>query len=174
MAKNRRAKRRYEPSVTPTHFLRIARVKARIDADLRWYAIPTYKDRELVRGLSEAGIAVYRDAEVELSRKRGSVKQIERRPMAGYVFAGFPEGVDGRLALWAVQDAAKQRTASDRLFSRIMGPFDAEELVRVICRLRGIPYAVLWDQNGPVDVFVARAAGIVEREHVGLAKPEAA
>jgi hypothetical protein len=195
MAKNRRAKRRYEPRVTATHYIRIARVKMRIDPALRWYAIRTSirKERQLEADLRARGIAACRGIEVDLARVNGSVRETEHRPAAGYVFAGFAKAVDGRSELWAIHDQqmAKQpparlpndlgelvevsaRAPSERPFTDVLGPFDAAGLAAFVCRLKGLPHAVLWDQREPVFVFPVRIAGVVDCETIHLAEPRAA
>lgn len=159
MAKNRRAKRRYEPSVTPTHFIRISRIKARIEPGLKWYVLRTAarRERDLEEGLLAAGIKVCRAAEIGLERRARRVHESEKRPAAGYVFAGFPQDTDGRHVLWSYHgtEMARQppmafqtkngeltiqpRSPDERPFTRVMGPFDGAGLQRFINSLAGRP-----------------------------------
>src|SRR5215211_4849183 len=160
-SRNRRAKRRYEQLMTPTHFLRISRVRTRIAPGLQWCALRTQDEGALERALQDAGFTALRAVEVGLSRDSGRIRENEKRPAAGYVFAGFGKAVNAIEALWAWQERemvkrppaafqienrtieVQDRSAARRPFYDILGPFDGVGLQRFLNRLGGRPYAVL-------------------------------
>lgn len=194
--KNRRApRRRYEASVTPTHFIRLQRLKITVDPNRKWYVVRLgeQRERDVERDLRAAGFSTYRAIEQDFATRNGRTIATERRASPGYLFVGTGGAVDGRKQLWAHCHAitAKQPPVSfqddsrgvvefpnhippRRPFVRVMGPFDVSHLQRLVDRLEPPHVAVLWAGNEPVFTFPARAARIVENEVVYLAEPLAA
>lgn len=196
---NRRAMRRqrYEPQITPTHFIRLTRLKITVDPNRRWYVVRLGDQREqdVERGLRAAGFSTYRAIERDLVARNGRTATVERRLIPGYLFVGVEKAEDGRALLWAHYEAvmARQPPMTVQLeiphkrrvdleshvpprkpFVRVMGPFAVSHLQRFVDRLEPPHVAVLWAGGEPVFTFPAKAARIVEGEVVHLAEPVAA
>jgi hypothetical protein len=190
--KNRRKKHRQRietPKVTSTHFIRLERLKVRIDESRKWYVVRVNAKAEakVQRGLEEAGFTTYRPVEPDMVRRRGRVYEVGKRPAAGYLFVGVEPGKCGHEELWAYHDrvvAGAQpftvidregrelicdaRMVQDRPFFRVMGPFRSKQLQRFADRIRGELVATLWYQGEVLGHFPAIHSGLVEGEKLLL------
>lgn len=192
MSRNRRKKHRQRletPKVTPTHFIRLERLKVSIDERLKWYVVRVNAKAEakVQKDLEEAGFTTYRPVDPDMVRRRGRVYEIGKRPAAGYLFVGIEPEKCGHEELWAYHDkvvAGDQpftvidqegrevvfdaRMVQDRPFYRLMGPFSVKQLQRFADKLRGNLVAVLWYQGEVLGHFPAIHSGLVEGEKLLL------
>jgi len=191
--KNRRKKhtrhRLETPKVTPTHFIRLERLKVVIDESRKWYVVRVNSQAEakVQQGLEQAGFVTYRPVEPDLVRRRGRVYEVGKRPAAGYLFVGVDPGKCGHQELWAYHDrvvAGDQpftardeegrevvydaRMVRDRPFYRVMGPFSVKQLQRFADKLRGNLVAALWYKGEVLGHFPAIHSGLVEGEKLLL------
>ncbi|KFG68689.1 transcription termination/antitermination NusG family protein [Microvirga sp. BSC39] len=191
MAKKNRRKRhnrqRLEtPKVTPTHFVRLERLKVVIDENLRWYVVRVDAKREgkVKQGLEAAGFATYQPVDVRgMGRAKGKTFEIKQRPAAGYLFVGLHKDRCGHEDLWAYHDRAVAAdkpftiidqqgqevvydagTLRERPFYRVMGPFGSKQLQRFADKISGPLVAALWSGDGIQETFPATVFDIVEGE----------
>lgn len=191
--KNRRQTRqgRFEPKVTPTHFIRIERIRVEIDATRKWYIVRTApgRERKVKLDLERAGFTTFMAVNSAMEIRRGKAVEVQRRPAAGYLFVGIDPAECGRELLWQYHDDVigaatavtftsntgatatyESRTAKERPFYRVFGPFGVSSLQRFVDRLDPTPVAVLWHGETPLLTFPAQASGLVEGEMLGVAQ----
>ncbi|NBJ13323.1 transcription termination/antitermination NusG family protein [Microvirga arsenatis] len=192
MAKNRRKKhRRYleTPKVTPSHFIRLERLKVVIDESRKWYVVRVNAKTEVKvqRGLEQAGFTTYRPVDTDMVRRRGRVYEVGKRPAAGYLFVGVTPDKCGHEELWAYHDrivagdqpftvidqegrelVCDARMVQERPFYRVMGPFGVKQLQRFADRIRPPLVAALWYKGEVLGHFPAIHSGLVEGEKLLL------
>lgn len=168
--KNRRKERRYQPKPTPTHFIRLHRIKVIVDASRRWYVVRTEsrREREVEADLRAAGFTTCLPLDVRQVARAGRAVEVYTRPAAGYVFVGFESPSCGREALWSYHDTRAADRWRERPFYRVMGPFQPHKLQRFVDRLKPPPVAVLYDGVEPVAVFPAGFSGLMDGEVAAL------
>jgi hypothetical protein len=188
-SKNRRKKHRQglsTPKVTPTHFVRLERLKISIDEDLKWYVVRVDVKREskVKEGLEQAGCATYHPVDVKgMVRQKRKTVEIRQRPAAGYLFVGLAKNKCGHEELWAYHDRAVAAdkpftiidqngaeivydagTLRERPFYRVMGPFGSKQLQRFANKINGPLVAALWSGDDILETFPAAVFDIVEGE----------
>ncbi|UHC14359.1 transcription termination/antitermination NusG family protein [Methylobacterium currus] len=179
-----------DAKVTPTHFVRLERLRVIVDADRSWYVIRIDGSREkkVRKGLEAEGFAVCAPAHTSIVERAGRFRELRQRAAPGYLFVGVTHGVDGRAALWAHHDRVmanlpptlvalrdegrlvevRQHGEPERPFYRVMGPFGRDQLQRFSDRVGAELVAVLYAGKEPIGQFQAGAAGISERETLGF------
>ncbi|ACL56975.1 transcription termination/antitermination NusG family protein [Methylobacterium nodulans] len=188
--RNRRRNRTkiFDAKVTPTHHVRLHRLRVVIDADRRWYVvrIDGSRERKIREGLETAGFAICAPASSAVIEHRGRFREVRHRAVPGYLFVGVDRGTDGRAALWAYHDRimasllpsvfeledegrivrARQQGEVERPFYRVMGPFGPEQLQRFSDKVGAELVAVLYAGKEPVGQFPAAAARILEGQRL--------
>ncbi|ACL57453.1 transcription termination/antitermination NusG family protein [Methylobacterium nodulans] len=188
--RNRRRNRTkiFDAKVTPTHHVRLHRLRVVVDGDRRWYVVridPT-RERKIREGLETAGFATCVPASSAVIEHRGRYRETRRRAVPGYLFVGADRGMDGRAALWAYHDRVmaslpprvfaledegrlvrvRQQGEAERPFYRVMGPFGPEQLQRFSDKVGAELVAVLYAGTEPVGQFPAAAARILEGQRL--------
>ncbi|ACL58746.1 transcription termination/antitermination NusG family protein [Methylobacterium nodulans] len=187
--RNRRRNRTkiFDAKVTPTHHVRLHRLRVVVDADRRWYVvrIDSNRERKISEGLEAAGFATCVPASSTLVERRGRIREVRHRAAPGYLFVGVDPGTDGRAALWAYHDCvmasrlpsvfqleegrivqARQQGEADRPFYCVMGPFQPAQLQRFADKTGAEIVAVLYAGQQPVGQFPAAAACILEGQRL--------
>jgi hypothetical protein len=179
--------------VTPTHHIRLTRVRVEIDPGRTWYVlrVPGRRETEVASELQSVGFETNRPVQQTYVRRGNRIFEIEARPVAGYVFAGAPGGVDGRSALWAYHAAClapkppvslpdgsggmvdiQPRSSRGQPFMNVQGPFCATELQRFADQVGPRATGALFEGRNLVLTFPAPVAKILEGERVLLAPPQ--
>jgi hypothetical protein len=194
MAKKNRRKKHHRqrietPKVTPTHFIRLERVKVSIDESRKWYVVRVNAKTEakVQKGLEAAGFTTYRPIDADMVIRKGKAYEIGRRPAAGYLFVGVDPQKCGHEELWAyhdkvvagdepftaIDDEGREviydvRMVQERPFYKVMGPFKSKQLSRFADRIRPGLMAVFWHQGEVLGHFPAKYSGLVEGERLLL------
>lgn len=191
--KNRRKKHQRQrietPKATPTHFIRLERIKVSIDESRRWYVVRVNAKAEakVQKGLEQAGFTTYRPVDTDLVRRGNRVYEVGHKPAAGYLFVGVDPDKCGHEELWAYHDKVvtgdqpftvidadgreviyDARMVQERPFYRVMGPFKTKQLTRFAEKISGTLVAVLWHRGEVIGHFPAVHAGLVEGEKLLL------
>lgn len=150
-----REKARYsDAKVTPTHFIRLERLRVIIDADRSWYVIRIdgRQEKKVRRGLEAAGFAVCSPAHTSVVERAGRFRELRQRAAPGYLFVGVERGIEGRTALWAYHDRtmanlplvkienkddhrmiyARCRGDEERPFYAVMGPVEHGDIQKFV------------------------------------------
>lgn len=186
----------YDAKLTPTHFVRLERLRVEVPTDLRWYVvrIDPKRERKVREGLEAAGFRTCSPAEVEVVGKKASTMELRHHAAPGSLFVGVERKIDpatekevcGREMLWGyhhrfmatpkraeiVNDltgevhTARVLGETERPFYDVMGPFRGEELQGFSDRVGKDLVAVLYAGGEPICTFAAGAARIFEGQRM--------
>lgn len=158
----------YDAKVTPTHHVRLQRLRVVVEHTRAWYVvrIDPKRERKVRDGLEGAGFLTCSPAEVTLVEKRGVAVEQRARPMPGYLFVGLEPGQDLRGQLWNHHDRVMSDRWAERPFFAIMGPFKPPELQDFVDKMGPEPVAVLYAGEEPIGTFPAAAARILEGQRL--------
>jgi transcription antitermination factor NusG len=141
MAKTRkRCERRYRPSA-PLLPRRLPRPRVEIDRGLAWFVVWVSSarfqaERDVVRRLSERGIATYHPVEAVERMTRGKRTETERPALGRYVFVGLDAGrSDFGPVHDALEDAGGWFAGFYTLLGRVLKIYDHEREVAVALRV---------------------------------------
>lgn len=162
LKRNRRKERRsidYKPALTPTHFVRLSRVRVVIDPARRWYVVPVKAYRRLERAGQAQGVATYEAVEAVRTVCRGRLREARRRPLAGYLFVGAGARRD-ELVLIELAPVAVPAGELQRFADRIVPPAMAELVIdgEPVATFPGYFAGIAKGEIGAMTAVMGRAA----------------
>ncbi len=186
----------YDAKLTPTHFVRLERLRVEVPTDLRWYVvrIDPKREKKVREGLEAAGFATCSPAEVEVVGKKASTLELRQHAAPGSLFVGVERRINpetqkevcGREILWGYHSrfmatpdrmefindrtgeiySARVLGETERPFYDVLGPLKAEDLQGFADRVGRDLVAVLYAGGEPVCKFAAGAARIFEGQRM--------
>ncbi|SFF77004.1 transcription termination/antitermination NusG family protein [Methylobacterium sp. yr596] len=186
----------YDAKLTPSHFVRLERLRVEVPTDLRWYVvrIDPKREKKVREGLEAAGFATCSPAEVEVIGKKASTLELRQHAAPGSLFVGVKrredpttgKEVDGKQLLWGYhhrfmatpdrQEFVNDRTGevyssrvlgeTERPFYDVLGPLKAQDLQGFSDRVGKDLVAVLYAGGEPICTFPAGAARIFEGQRM--------